>query len=77
MMHTEYDTTRTGAFIARYRAEIALTVGAILAVLLIAAWAILAPLLLNITSDHMGIAVSVLSVLGGAVAGLAFYWGAE
>lgn len=77
MMHTEYDTTRTEAFIARYRAEIALTLGAILAVLLITAWAVLAPLLLHIQSDHMGMCVSVLSVLGGAVASLAFYWGAE
>lgn len=76
-MHTETNTTRTEAFIARYRAEIALTLGAILAVLIITAWAVLAPLLLNITSDHLGMAVSVLSVLGGAVAALAFYWGAE
>lgn len=77
MMHTEIDTTRTEAFIARYRAEVALTVGAILAVLLITAWAVLAPVLLHIQSDHMGMCVSVLSVLGGFIAGLAFYWGTD
>jgi hypothetical protein len=76
-MHTETDYTRTEAFIARYRAEIALTVGALLAVALIVAWAVLAPLLLHIQSDNMGMAVSVLSVFGGAIAALAFYWGAE
>lgn len=76
-MHTETPYTRTEAFIARYRAEIALTVGAILAVLLITTWAILAPALLHIQSDYMGMAVSVLAVLGGAVAALAFYWGTD
>lgn len=75
-MHTETDTTRTEAFIARYRAEVAMSAGAILTLALILAWAILAPIL-GFASDNLTAAISVLSGLGGFIAGLAFYWGTD
>lgn len=76
-MHTETPYSRTEAFIARYRVEVALTVGALLTVALITAWAVLAPLLFQIESDALGMCVSALSAFGGFIAALAFYWGSE
>lgn len=76
-MHTETDYTRTEAFIARYRAEVALTLGALLTVGLIVAWAVFAPLLFRIESDNLGMCISALSALGGFIVALAFYWGTE
>lgn len=76
-MHTETPYSRTEALIARYRVEVALTLGAILTVALIAAWAVLAPLLFRIESDNLGLCVSALSAFGGFIAALAFYWGTE
>lgn len=75
-MHTEIDTSRTEAFITRYRAEVAMTAGAALTLALILAWAILAPIL-GFASDNLTAAISLLAGLGGFIAGLAFYWGAE
>lgn len=76
-MHTETPYTRTEAFIARYRVEVALTLGALLTVGLIVTWAVLAPLLFHIGSDALGMCVSALSAFGGFIAALAFYWGTE
>lgn len=76
MMHTETNTSRVEAFIARYRAEVAMTAGAALTLALILAWAILAPIL-GFASDNLTAAISILSGFGGFIAGLAFYWGAE
>ncbi len=76
-MHTETTYTRTEAFIARYRVEVALTLGALLTVALIAAWAVLAPLVFNIGSDNLGMCIAALSAFGGFIAALAFYWGTE
>lgn len=75
-MHTETDTTRTEAFIARYRTELAMGAGAVITALLILAWAILAPVL-GFASDNLTAAISLLSGFGGFIAGLAFYWGTD
>lgn len=75
-MHTEIDTSRTEAFIARYRAEVAMTAGAALTLALILAWAILAPIL-GFASDNLTAAISLLAGFSGFIAGIAFYWGAE
>ena len=75
-MHTETDTTRVQAFIARYRTEVALTLGAILTALVILAWALLAPIL-GFASDNLTAAISLLAGFGGFIAGLAFYWGTD
>lgn len=75
-MHTESNTTRVQAFIARYRAEVALTAGALLTLVLILGWAIVGPLV-GIQSDNLATAVSILASLAGAIAALACYWGTE
>lgn len=76
MMHTETPYSRTEAFIARYRTEVAMTVGAILTALVILAWALLAPIL-GFASNNLTAAISLLSGFGGFIAGLAFYWGTD
>lgn len=75
-MHTETPYTRTEAFIARYRVEVALIVGAVLTFLVILGWAILAPVL-GFASDNLTAAISLLAAFGGFIAALAFYWGTD
>lgn len=75
-MHTETTTTRVQAFIARYRAEVALTLGALLTFALIVGWALVAPLM-GIRSDNLTTAISAFAALAGATVALACYWGTE
>lgn len=75
-MHTETDTTRTEAFIARNRAAIATTAGVLLFAALMIAYMVIAAFA-HIGSHNLAYAVTGLSALAGIVAGLATYWGTE
>lgn len=59
------------------RARVSVLVGLLVALVAVAAWFWVVAPLLSIGSVYMGLAVSGLAVLGGAVAALATYWGTE
>lgn len=75
-MHTETLTSRVEQYITAHRARVTLWVGVALMVILTLVWHI-ASALVSISSAHLDMAVFGLSLVGSALAALAFYWSAE
>lgn len=75
-MHTDTTASRVEQFITAHRARIAYALLATLTVLLYVAWHMVSRVW-GIQSPTLDTCVFALSLVGSAIAALAFYWGAE